>query len=71
MKDFFEDKWIRIRNDAQLLNSLNCTEYECRMDMNSRIARGTYDDLSYALALAVYGARYEPPVYRIVGVPKL
>ncbi len=41
------------------------------MDMNSRIARGTYDDLSYALALAVYGARYEPPVYRIVGVPKL
>ncbi len=72
LRILFEGKKIKIPNDRQLLNSLNCIEYERTRtggyDFTHR--QGTYDDLAYALALAVYGLRYRPPVYTIVGVTK-
>jgi phage FluMu gp28-like protein len=55
----FEQKLIRIPNDKELLANLNCITYERSYSGNYyfKHAQGTHDDLTYALALAVWAAK--------------
>ena len=56
LKLMIERREIILPNDPQLLNLLNCIQYERTRGGGFRFARrnGTHDDLAYALALALY-----------------
>ncbi len=63
LKLLFEQKLIRIANDRELLANLNCITYERSHTGNYyfKHGQGTHDDLAYALALAVWTAKENPP----------
>ena len=56
LKIMLEKREIALPNDPQLLNHLNCVQYERTRSGGFRFTHrsGAYDDLAYALALALY-----------------
>jgi phage terminase large subunit-like protein len=64
LKMLFEQQKITLPNSLDLLSSLNCITAK-RNRVGGYIfdhANGTHDDLAYALALAVYGAKLKPTI---------
>ncbi len=59
LKILLEQRKIVISNNNELLNALNCVEYERTRTGNYAFShrQGTYDDLAFALALACWGAK--------------
>jgi len=67
LKILFEQKKIVIPDDQNLIFNLNCIVAE-RNRMGNQLfdhAKGTHDDLGYALALAVWGARHGVVIFGI------
>jgi len=69
VKILLEQGKLILPDDLTLLAHLNCIEYERTRTGGYRFTHrpGTYDDLAYALALALWGAK-EAPELTIVGL---
>jgi len=67
MKILFEQHKIIIPHNLDLINSLNCVEYERTRVGGYRFTHrnGTYDDLAHALALACYAAKESGILIRV------
>ena len=69
VKILLEQGKLILPNDLTLLAHLNCVEYERTRTGGYKFShrKGTYDDLAFALALALWGAK-EAPAPVIVGL---
>ncbi|MGQ9470049.1 MAG: phage terminase large subunit [Nitrososphaerales archaeon] len=67
LKLLMERKEIILPHNLDLINSLNCIEYERTRTGGYKFSHrtGTYSDLAYALALACYAVKSEPKTIMI------
>jgi len=68
LRIIFEQRKISLPQDPQLINSLNCIEYQRTRTGGYQFSHraGTYDDLGWALALACWAVKGEEGV--IIGL---
>jgi hypothetical protein len=64
-----EEGRLHFAYDPDLINEINAERYQITKTGQTQFSHpsGTHDDRLWALALAVYAARYETPTYHPVG----
>ena len=66
LKQRMEDERLLIPYDSELINEMNVERSELTQTGQTQFSHpsGTHDDMLWALALAVYGTRYEPVSFK-------